>query len=62
MMTHDAETRERLYWLSNPEWYGFDEDRGYYLTEYATKRARESYEKWKRMQYNTEFTRLNDTE
>lgn len=47
MMTHNAEVRELLYWLSNPEWYSFEEENGYYLTEMAPDRARVSYDKWK---------------
>lgn len=50
MMSHSAEVRERLYWLSNPDWYSFDEDQGYFLTDKATEHARESFNKWKQHQ------------
>ncbi len=35
-----------LYWMSNPDWYGFADDEvgTPYLTEKATPEAKESYE------------------
>lgn len=45
-MSHNAEVRERLYWLSDPSWYTFEEGKGYVLTDKATDEAKNSYRKW----------------
>ena len=48
MMTRDPEKLQGLYWLSNPEWYGWDEERGYYLKDRPDlpDKVRKSYEYW----------------
>ena len=51
MMSHSVEVRERLFWLSDPSWYSFDETNGYRLTDVAPQKARDSFEKWKKHQH-----------
>lgn len=35
------------YFMSNPEWYDYDENEMPYLNDCAPPKARESYENWK---------------
>ena len=35
---------ESLYWKSNPEWYRWNDESGYSLTDKATDRARKSFD------------------
>ncbi len=53
-MTSRPEIMERLYWLSNHDWYvyhagtGFE---GYTLSPEAPERAKQSFEEWKKHYY-----------
>ena len=53
MMTKDPEKLKSIYWLSNPEWFGWDEENGYYLKDNPDlpDKVRESYELWKKDWY-----------
>ena len=51
-MTKRAEVMERVYWLSNPDWYEHDETKSFFndgafrMKPDAPERAKKSYEEW----------------
>ena len=40
-------TKKVWLWLSNPDWYGFDENDVAHLLDTAPDIAKQDYEKWK---------------
>ena len=46
-----------LYWMTNPDWYDYDENENPYLTEKAPEKAKESFERYLDLKRREEETK-----
>ena len=51
-----TEEFEKLFWLTNKSWYGFDTSTGdFYLTDNTIDKARRCFELWQKQHNNNEW-------